>query len=56
MGPCAHGHLVALGLRLGTLAGALFKQISKLKNRQIRFMKALAGNLDFKNLDNHAGV
>ena len=49
-------HLVALGLGLGTLAGFLFKQISKFKNRKIRFMKALAENLYFKNLDNNAGV
>ncbi len=49
-------HLVALGLGLGALAGFLFKQISKFKNRKIRFMKALAENLYFKNLDNNAGV
>ena len=49
-------HLVALGLGLGTLAAFLFKQISKFKNRKIRFMKALAENLYFKNLDNNAGV
>ncbi len=49
-------HLVALGIGLGTLAGFLFKQIGKFKNRKIRFMKALAENLYFKNLDNSAGV
>lgn len=49
-------HLVALGLGLVALGGFLFKQISKFKNRKIRFMKALAENLYFKNLDNNAGV
>jgi hypothetical protein len=49
-------HLVALGLGLGALGGYLFKQISKFKNRKIRFMKALTENLYFKNLDNNAGV
>jgi hypothetical protein len=41
---------------LGTLGGFLFKQISKYKNRKIKFMKALSDNLYFKNLDNNAGV
>ncbi len=49
-------HLVALGLGLVALGGFLFKQINKFKNRKIRFMKALAENLYFKNLDNNAGV
>jgi hypothetical protein len=49
-------HLVALGLGLVALGGFLFKQFSKFKNRKIRFMKALAENLYFKNLDNNAGV
>ena len=49
-------HLVALGVGLGTRAGFLFKQISKFKNRKMRFMKALAESLYFKNLDNNAGV
>lgn len=49
-------HLVALGIGLGALGGYLFKQISKFKNRKIRFMKALTENLYFKNLDNNAGV
>jgi hypothetical protein len=49
-------HLIALGAGLGTLGGFLFKQISKYKNRKIKFMKALADNLYFKNLDNNAGV
>jgi len=49
-------HLVALGLGLAALGGFLFKQVSKFKNRKLRFMKALAENLYFKNLDNNAGV
>ena len=49
-------HLVALGLGLVALGGFMFKQFSKFKNRKIRFMKALAENLYFKNLDNNAGV
>ncbi len=49
-------HLIALGAGLGTLAGFLFRQINKFKNRKIKFMKALADNLYFKNLDNNAGV
>jgi hypothetical protein len=50
------GHLVALGLGLAALGAFLFKQINKFKNRKLRFMKALAENLYFKNLDNNAGV
>lgn len=49
-------HLVALGLGMAALGGFLFKQISKFKNRKLRFMKALSENLYFKNLDNNAGV
>jgi hypothetical protein len=49
-------HLIALGAGLGALGGFLFRQISKFKNRKIKFMKALADNLYFKNLDNNAGV
>ncbi|MEN8753997.1 MAG: DUF3754 domain-containing protein, partial [Desulfobacterales bacterium] len=49
-------HLVALGLGLGALAGYLFKQIGKFKNRKIRFMKTLTESLYFRNLDNNAGV
>lgn len=48
--------LLALGAGLGSLGAYLFKQVSKFKNRKIRFMKALADNLYFKNLDNDAGV
>lgn len=49
-------HLVALGIAAATLAGFFYKQFSKFKNRKIRFMKTLADNLYFKNLDNNAGV
>ncbi len=49
-------HLIALGAGLATLAGFLFRQISKFKNRKIKFMKALSDNLYFKNLDNNTGV
>jgi hypothetical protein len=49
-------HLIALGLGLATLGGFLFKQINKFKNRNIKFMKTLADNLYFKNLDNNIGV
>ena len=49
-------HLIALGAGLGTLGGFLFRQISKFKNRKIKFMKALSDNLYFKNLDNNLGV
>ena len=49
-------HLIALGLGLATLGGFLFKQTNKFKNRKIKFMKALADNLYFKNLDNNIGV
>lgn len=48
--------LIALGLGLGTLAGFLFKQYIKFKNRKIQFMKALTDSLYFKNLDNNQGV
>ena len=49
-------HLIAMGAGLATLGGFLFRQISKFKNRKIKFMKALSDNLYFKNLDNNAGV
>ena len=49
-------HLVGLGLGLGALAGHLYKQYSKFKNRKIKFMKTLSENLYFKNLDNNDGV
>lgn len=49
-------HLIALGVGLGALGGFLFRQFNKFKNRKIKFMKSLAENLYFKNLDNNAGV
>ncbi|MGB6012905.1 MAG: TMEM143 family protein [Desulfobacterales bacterium] len=49
-------HLIALALGLAMLGGFMFKQISKFKNRKIKFMKALSDNLYFKNLDNNTGV
>jgi hypothetical protein len=48
--------LVALGVGAGVLGGFIFKEWSKFKNRKLRFMKALADNLYFKNLDNNSGV
>lgn len=49
-------HLVALAVGLATLGGFMFRQVNKFKNRKIRFMKALAESLYFKNLDNNVGV
>ncbi len=48
--------LVTLAAGMATLAGYVWRQLSKFKNRKIRFMKALTDNLYFKNLDNNAGV
>lgn len=48
--------LLALGVGAGVLGGFIFKEWSKFKNRRLKFMKALADNLYFKNLDNNAGV
>ena len=48
--------LVALAIGFGTLGGFLWRQFSKYKNRKIQFMKQLAENLYFKNLDNNSGV
>jgi hypothetical protein len=48
--------LIALGVGAGVLGGFIFKEWSKFKNRKLRFMKALADNLYFKNLDNNSGV
>lgn len=48
--------LLALAAGLGTLGGYLFKQFSSFKNRKLKFMKSLADNLYFRNLDNNAGV
>jgi hypothetical protein len=48
--------LLALGAGAGVIGGFIFKEWSKFKNRKLKFMKALADNLYFKNLDNNAGV
>ncbi len=48
--------LLALAAGFGTLGGFLWKQFNNFKNRQIKFMKTLADNLYFKNLDNNTGV
>ena len=48
--------LLALGASSGVLGGFIFKEWSKFKNRKLKFMKALADNLYFKNLDNNSGV
>jgi hypothetical protein len=48
--------LIGLAAGAGVLGGFAFKEWSKFKNRKLRFMKALADNLYFKNLDNNAGV
>lgn len=48
--------LLALGIGTGVLGAFIFKEWSKFKNRKLKFMKALADNLYFKNLDNNAGV
>lgn len=48
--------LVALAVGFGTLGAYFWKQFSRFKNRKIRFMKTLADNLYFKNLDNNTGV
>jgi hypothetical protein len=48
--------LLALAAGLGAVAGFLWKQYNNFKQRKIRFMKTLAENLYFKNLDNNVGV
>jgi hypothetical protein len=48
--------LLVLGVGTAVLGGFIFKEWSKFKNRKLKFMKALADNLYFKNLDNNAGV
>ncbi|PCI59040.1 MAG: hypothetical protein COB34_04055 [Methylophilaceae bacterium] len=49
-------NLLVLAIGFGTLGAFLWKQFSNFKNRKIRFMKTLADNLYFKNLDNNMGV
>ena len=48
--------LIALGIGAGVIGGFIFKEWSKFKNRKLKFMKTLADNLYYKNLDNNAGV
>lgn len=48
--------LIALALGFGVFGSFVFKEWTKFKNRKIKFMKALADNLYYKNLDNNAGV
>ncbi len=48
--------LLALAAGFGALGAFLWKQFNKFKNRKIKFMKTLADNLYFKNLDNNTGV
>ncbi len=48
--------LLGLAAGFGTLGAFLWKQFSNFKNRKIQFMKTLADNLYFKNLDNNTGV
>ena len=48
--------LLALGAGLGTLGSYLIRQFTKYKARQMEFMKTLADNLYFRNLDNDTGV
>lgn len=50
------GALIGFGLALATLAGFTLRQFNNFKNRKIRFMKELADNLYYRNLDNNAGV
>jgi hypothetical protein len=48
--------LIAAGAGIAAAAGYVLKQVSKFKNRKIRFLKALTDQLYFKNLDNNSGV
>ena len=48
--------LLALAAGFGAVGAFLWKHVNKFKERKIRFMKTLAENLYFKNLDNNAGV
>lgn len=50
------GALIAFGIALAALCGFLLRQYNNFKNRKIRFMKELADNLYYRNLDNNAGV
>lgn len=48
--------LITLGAGLGSVGGYLTRQFTKFKARKMEFMKTLADNLYFRNLDNNAGV
>ena len=48
--------LITLGAGLGSVGGYLTRQFTKFKARKMAFMKTLADNLYFRNLDNNAGV
>ena len=54
--PQEMAQIIAALLAMGGLGGYLFRQWNAYKNRKMLFMKALADNLYFKNLDNNAGV
>lgn len=59
MGSLSGSEIAALGtgaIALGAVGGFLWKQWSNYRNRRIFFMKTLADNLYFKNLDNNMGV
>jgi hypothetical protein len=47
---------VAVGLSAFAVGSYVVRQVSNFKNRKILFMKALAENLYYRNLDNDAGV
>lgn len=48
--------VIAALIGLGSLVAYLWRQWGAYKNRKMSFMKALADNLYFRNLDNNAGV
>ena len=48
--------LVTLGAGLGSLGGYMTRQLTKFKNRKMKFVKALSDHLYFRNLDNDVGV
>jgi len=48
--------LITLGAGLGSFGGYLTRQFTKFKARRMEFLKTLADNLYFRNLDNDAGV
>ena len=43
-------HFITFAIGMGVFGSFIFKEWSKFKNRKIKFMKALSGNLYFKNL------